>query len=461
MKKRIAMALAGLMVISMMTGCGQDSAETSAVPTDFAQPIQQTAEATVTEEKAEEKTAEVQTAAGTKESEQSTGNEQATTAASETASTASATAMTTTTTDTATDAAAVTTETTTATATQTAMYTTPTPVDPASAYHSELTNELISGSIANQRPVAVMVDNEKTALPHYGVNSADIVYEICNSDANDRVTRLMCIFKDWAGIPMIGSIRSVRPTNIFTAAEYNAIVCHDGGPYYINEWVAQPYCDHISGGFTRVKNGKNWEFTEYITNTAQSGPTLGGGTTTYASLASRIASAGISTKYNAYYLGKPFTFSDSGYSLAGYSGCITASVANLSGGFKHNASKLVYNSSTGLYEYQEYGSAHIDAATGAVTSFKNVLILKNYYVTLDDHGYNLYYYNGPNATNQEGWYLTGGKAIPITWSKNATLTAPDITKYYVKATGETLKLNTGKTYIAFFPGDYWGTLSIQ
>ena len=45
---------------------------------------------------------------------------------------------------------------------------------------SDLTGEFIPEEIANQRPIAVMVDNEKTALPHYGLTKADIIYEMVN-----------------------------------------------------------------------------------------------------------------------------------------------------------------------------------------------------------------------------------------------------------------------------------------
>ena len=48
-------------------------------------------------------------------------------------------------------------------------------------YRSEITNEWIDESLKNQRPIAVMVDNEKTALPHYGLTEADVVYELMNS----------------------------------------------------------------------------------------------------------------------------------------------------------------------------------------------------------------------------------------------------------------------------------------
>ncbi|MDE6850968.1 MAG: DUF3048 domain-containing protein, partial [Lachnospiraceae bacterium] len=131
-------------------------------------------------------------------------------------------------------------------------------------YRSELTNEWIDISLQNQRPVAIMVDNEKMALPHYGLTEADVVYEMMNSTANGRITRLMAIVKDWGKITQFGSIRSVRPTNFMLAAEWNAILCHDGGPFYINDWAAKPYSNNLSGGFKRINNGKAREFTEYV-----------------------------------------------------------------------------------------------------------------------------------------------------------------------------------------------------
>ncbi|MDE6055832.1 MAG: DUF3048 domain-containing protein, partial [Lachnospiraceae bacterium] len=131
-------------------------------------------------------------------------------------------------------------------------------------YRSEITNEWIDESLKNQRPIAVMVDNEKTALPHYGLTEADVVYEIMNSTANGRITRFMAIVKDWGKIEQFGSIRSTRSTNIMLAAEWNAVLCHDGGPFYVDEWLARKYSANFSGGFSRVDNGKKREFTEYI-----------------------------------------------------------------------------------------------------------------------------------------------------------------------------------------------------
>ena len=138
-------------------------------------------------------------------------------------------------------------------------------VEPEGMYRSELTNEWIPEELKDQRPVAVMVDNDKRALPHYGISEADVVYEMMNSTHNGRITRLMVLVKDWESIERLGSIRSLRPTNIMLASEWNAIVCHDGGPYHNDAYLAKGYTDNLSGGFARITNGKPREFTEYIT----------------------------------------------------------------------------------------------------------------------------------------------------------------------------------------------------
>ena len=114
-------------------------------------------------------------------------------------------------------------------------------------YRSELTNEWIDEALKEQRPIAAMVDNEKTALPHYGLTQSDVVYEMTNSTANDGVTRLMVLFKDYNSVKQIGSIRSVRPTNLQIIPEWNAVVCHDGGPFYIDDYMAKDFVEKHYG----------------------------------------------------------------------------------------------------------------------------------------------------------------------------------------------------------------------
>ncbi len=307
-------------------------------------------------------------------------------------------------------------------------------------YRSELTNEWIDETLKNQRPIAVMVDNEKIALPHYGLTEADVVYEIMNSTANNRITRLMAVVKDWGKITQFGSIRSARQTNFMLAAEWNAVVCHDGGPYYIDEWVARDYTNNFSGTFGRVDNGKAREYTEYICE---------------GDLEKNFKNKGYSTEYNEFYPGQHFTFAASEVDLSTQVTSIDATHVELP--FYHNDSMLDYNKATGTYDYSEYGKQHVDPLhDNAVLSFENVILQDCTYAKLDANGYLIY--NCIDVSNRDGYYLTKGKAIPIIWIKESE-TAP--TKFYNKATGEEIELNTGKTYIALVPSDTWDEVVIQ
>lgn len=321
-------------------------------------------------------------------------------------------------------------------------------VAPEGCYRSELTNEWISEDIKNQRPIAVMVDNESKALPHYGVNSADVVYEIMNSTANNRITRLMVVMKDWKNIEQLGSVRSTRPTNFFLAAEWNAILIHDGGPFYNDVYYAKDYTNNLSGGFARIKNGKASEFTEYVTSEAYTN-TDG---KTYDGLITRIEKANYSPEYTDLYPGAHFTFNNKDTDISDLPGAIPAKDISLP--FYHNGSKLKYNEETGTYEYYEYGDAHIDAITNEITSFKNVILQGCSHTQLDENGYLIYNVIGAGT---DGYYLTNGYAIPIVWSKAGE---SDITKFMLPS-GEDITLNTGKTYIGIVPQDTWEEVEIN
>jgi len=306
-------------------------------------------------------------------------------------------------------------------------------------YRSEITNEWIDESLKDQRPVAIMVDNESTALPHYGMTEADVVYEIMNSTANGRITRFMAIVKDWGKIEQFGSIRSTRSTNIMLAAEWNAVLCHDGGPFYINDWIAKKYSANFSGGFTRVNNGKSREFTEYVCT---------------GDLDKMFSNSKYSTEYNEYYPGQHYFFSDTEIDLADVGDTVDCTEIELP--FPHNSSRLEYNSETGTYDYFEYGKAHTDPQHGnAQLTFKNLLIQDTTFAQLDDNGYLIY-----NAidSGRDAYYITNGKAMEVTWIK-AGESEPTI--YLNKKTGEQIELNTGKTYVALVPSDSWDDVVIK
>ncbi len=308
-------------------------------------------------------------------------------------------------------------------------------------YRSELTNEWIDESLKDQRPIAAMVDNEKTALPHYGLSQSDVVYEMTNSTANDGVTRFMVLFKDYNSIKQIGSIRSVRPTNLQIIPEWNAVVCHDGGPFYIDDYLAKDYVENFSGTFSRVNNGKSREFTEYILE---------------GDIDKNFAShSKYSKTYNDYYPGPHYKFTSEKKQndLSQYSDAKTATHIQMP--YRHNKPYLDYDEASGTYKYSEYGMKHVDAGNNdEQLSFKNLIIQNSRYVQFDANGYMMFH---SIDFNRDGYYITNGKAIPITWSKEDELTP---TRYYDKD-GEEIVLNTGRTYVALVPDDIWSGLSIE
>lgn len=305
---------------------------------------------------------------------------------------------------------------------------------PTSTYLSELTGLPTSSSLEGQRPVAVMIDNDPRALPHYGLTDADVVYEMVNSLANNRVTRLMGIYKDWQSVQRVGNIRSTRPTNILLAPEWNAVLIHDGGPFYNDPYFQSTGLPHLSGGFSRIRNGKATEFTEYLTGQEA---------------VKRFQKAGYSSAYTENRSHWNFGHTD----LSSASGNVGAAVCDLNA-FRLTKPSLKYDSSTGLYQYYEQGSLAKDGNTGAVPSFKNVILQKCTYHQYDANGYLIY---NIIADKMPGWYLTNGKAIPITWSK---LGETDVTKYY-DLDGNPITINPGKTYIGIVPDDGWNEVSIR
>ena len=318
---------------------------------------------------------------------------------------------------------------------------TPTPdpyAAPAGTYFSETTGQPIADALKNQRPIAAMVDCETLAFPHYGIAEADIVYELMNSIKNGRITRFMAVYKDYANIPQIGSIRSTRTTNVWLASEWNAIICHDGQAEYALDYLAKDYAQqHLSGIFTRVQNGKAWEFTEYI---------MAGDVTNNA------AEYGIDLNYNQYKQnGDHFNFVKYTTELdtSNFQNATTVQLP-----YDHNQTSLTYNSTTKTYDLSMYGELHQDEDDGQTLTFKNAFILDSDYSVYPDQG-NIYYHIVDNSGS--GYYLTDGKMEQITWKKAGE---NGITQYF-DTNGNQITVNRGKTYITYVPSDVWPNLSIK
>lgn len=98
--------------------------------------------------------------------------------------------------------------------------------EPVYPYANPLTGEGMDTDISGKRPIAVMFNNLKKALPQVGVSKADVLYEMV---AEGGITRIMGLYQDLEGVGDLGSIRSARDYYVSLALGHDAIYIHAGG----------------------------------------------------------------------------------------------------------------------------------------------------------------------------------------------------------------------------------------
>jgi len=114
--------------------------------------------------------------------------------------------------------------------------------EPVYPYANPLTGEGLDEDISGRRPIAVMFNNLKKALPQIGVSQADVLYEIV---AEGGITRIMGVFQNLEGVGDLGSIRSARDYYVNLALGHDAIYIHAGGS-------PQAYSAFKSWGVTHI-----------------------------------------------------------------------------------------------------------------------------------------------------------------------------------------------------------------
>ena len=110
--------------------------------------------------------------------------------------------------------------------------------------------------------------------------------------------------------------------------------------------------------------------------------------------------------------------------------------------YKYDTNKKVYLRSMG-------SKKNTDLVTGKQYEVKNIIAYGVKYTSYTDHGYSGYQ-KISNIGTGEGYYITNGVALPITWSKTDEKSK---TVYKIKETGEDLVVNDGNTYIQIYPSN--------
>ena len=290
---------------------------------------------------------------------------------------------------------------------------------------SILTGEWIDAEKGQLRPLAIMMSNDKQALPQYGINRAGVVYE---APVEGVMVRYMALFDDWQDLERIGSVRSCRTYYTYFAREWDAIYAHYGQSTF-----ALPYLE----GMDNLNGISGKGSAAYYRSSDKKSPH-----NAYASgdrISKAIESCGYRTELEdttAWH----FNFCAVGDEVQ-LENSIEAS--KIVPGYTYNEPWFEYDEKDGLYHRYQYGGVH-EGNEGSIT-VKNVIFeyrpTGNYATTQ--------YLNIDLSGETYGYFFTNGRGYPLRIVKDGEY---GITHFY-NMEGDEVTFNNGKTWICIQRSD--------
>lgn len=324
---------------------------------------------------------------------------------------------------------------------------------------SYLTGEWTDVEIANRRPMAVMVPDNKAALPQYGISKASLIYEAPMEALS--CTRLMCVFEDYDSLDHIGPVRSSRLYFVEQAMSLDAIYCHWGlAVPYVGPVINTDRVDNISQAVSGIDDPSAEAFDRDEARKAAGYALEFTGIMTISGYNQAVQRHGYLTTRRDNY--EPtFLFAQDGYTSA-YEIMNSATTiapggmeaATADGGYGSARPYFVYNPADKLYYRYQYGARHIDEMNGEQLTCSNVIFKIVDWAVLDEHGYLVILTQGSGAC----YTFTNGRMIPGTWERDKKDNAAD---HFYDMYGEEVVLNQGKTWVCLVLDDYADCIYVE
>lgn len=309
---------------------------------------------------------------------------------------------------------------------------------PEGMQYSFLTGELVSIEQAQRRPVALMIGNTQAALPQYGLSKAGVIYE---APAEGGINRLMPVFEDYSGLDRIGSLRSARTYFCFFSKEFDAVLGHFGEAFYAQPYLNSPGFEHFD---CLSDSGSELFFRTSDRQSPHNAFTSG------ERIDASMEKNGFSTTYPGDYTGH-FQFVKNSESPVDLKGGADAVLVNPN--YPVNEPWFEYDAASGLYKRFQYGEAHMDAAVNQQLAVKNIIIQSCNMTHYDDTPY----LNFDVQSGGNGYFITEGKAVPVTWTKDSEWGQT----HYFGADGKEIRLNQGRTWVCIVQSDRFGGVHFQ
>src|ERR1017187_4806067 len=268
-----------------------------------------------------------------------------------------------------------------------------------------------SGLSVKRPALTVKIENTPQALPQWGIDQADVVYE---EIVNGGITRLAAIFNSHAPAK-VGPVRSVRPTDTSVVWPLGGIFAYSGGAAYA--------VDSISSAPVKLVDEDSAGTAMYRDYALQSPHNL------FAVAPLLFAFKGTPTPPPAL-----FSYRKSGQQPVGPK--VSSFIVPFPSMYRVT---WTWNTTTTSWDRTIFGQADV-TGTGARESPKNVVVM---FVT---------YVNGIGTENSyanlqgsgQAAIFSGGREVRGTWSRGPS--KADIIQYKT-ATGATITLTPGQTWV--------------
>ena len=317
---------------------------------------------------------------------------------------------------------------------------------------SYLTGEWIDAEVAQRRPMAVMVGNNKGILPQWGISQASIIYE---APVEGRISRLMLIIEDYDDLEMVGPVRSSRDYFVYEAMAYDAIYCNWGlAVPYVEDLLKSDKIDNISQAVTGIHNAYSPAFfrrerpgykDEYRGYMSIEGYEDG------------VAHLGYKTEYRNSFE-QAFTFANDGWP-AEYADHEDATLI-YPGGTESNSSGygshrpwFEWDEEEGVYHRYQFDAAQIDEFNGEEVTVSNVVFKICHGEVRDQNDYLAF---GVHGTGK-ALVFTNGKVIEGTWKRTGDSGA----NMFYDENGKEIIFNQGKTWICNIWEEYENCISYK
>lgn len=320
---------------------------------------------------------------------------------------------------------------------------------------SYLTGEWKDASVVDRRCMAVMVPNNKPAMPQYGISKASIIYE---APVEGRITRLMCVFEDYDDLDRIGPVRSSRDYYVYEAMALDAI--------YVNWGLAVPFVapiintdriDNVSQSNQGIDVPSPEAFDRY------SRPGYATEFTGYLKISGynkAVENRKYSTEIRPERFTKAYEFAADGHK-AEYKDYPDATKIypggnkSNSGGYGDAKPCFEYHADEGVYYRSQYGGPHIDEYNGEQLKVSNIIFKICHGEVRDpkEKDYLAFAVHGQN----DCYVFTNGKVIKGTWKRNSD-NEPNL---LFDENGNEIVLNQGKTWICNIWQEYQEFISYE